>query len=245
MTRHGPHDTPGGPAASPETAAETAAAACRESLVDDIRHEARETAFWTGRERFAEAVMEAIGRVHRHAFMPDAMPPQLAYANRPQSIGHGQTISQPYIVALMTDLLDLQGGERVLEIGAGCGYQSAVLAELKGEVYAVERLEPLADLARANLAKLGYDNVTVRCGDGTKGWAEHAPYDGILVTACQDGPIPSALVEQLRPGGRMVIPLGHQFGPQMLHLGVKAPNGHFTHTPVLPVAFVPLVTGRE
>jgi len=190
-------------------------------------------------------VLEAIGRVPRHEFTPEPLPPAVAYANRPQPIGHGQTISQPYIVALMTDLLDLEGTERVLEVGAGCGYQSAVLAEVADEVYAVERIGPLADMATATLARLGYGNVTILCGDGSRGWAEHAPYDGILVTACQDGPIPQALIEQLRPGGRIVIPLGPRWGPQMLHLGVKDPDGRFTHEPVLPVAFVPLVSSLE
>lgn len=217
----------------------------RDALAEEIRVEAKETAFWTGRDHYGEAVMDAMRAVPRHLFTPELLVPAAAYANHPQPIGHGQTISQPYIVALMTDLLDLQGGERVLEIGAGCGYQSAVLAEVADEVYAVERLPPLADMATATLARLGYDNVTVKCGDGAKGWAEHAPYDGILVTACQDGPVPSALIEQLRPGGRMVIPLGPRYGPQMLHLGIKDADGHFHSEPVLPVAFVPLVTARE
>jgi len=150
--------------------------------VDEIRAQARETAFWTGRDHFDERVLSAIARVPRHAFIPEPLTLNQAYANHPQPIGFGQTISQPYIVALMTDLLNLQGGERVLEIGAGCGYQSAVLAQLGCEVYAVERLEPLADLARATLAKLGFERVTVKCADGAKGWAEHAPFDGILVT---------------------------------------------------------------
>lgn len=218
---------------------------CRDALIREIIAEARETAFWTGRKAFSGRVLDAIHSVPRHDFIPDHVPPAIAYANRPQPIGFGQTISQPYIVALMTDLLDLDGTERVLEIGAGCGYQSAVLAELADEVYAVERLHPLADRARDTLRRLGYATVTVTCADGTKGWPEHAPYDGILVTACQDGPIPRPLIEQLRPGGRMVIPLGPRWGPQMLHLGVKDPDGRFSHEPVLPVAFVPLVTGRD
>lgn len=219
--------------------------AYRDALVDEIRIEAGETAFWTGRGRFNERVLNAIAHVPRHAFIPEPLSPRLAYANRPQPIGFGQTISQPYIVALMTDLLNLQGSERVLEIGAGCGYQSAVLAELADEVYAVERLEPLADMARATLAKLGYDTVTIKCGDGARGWAEHAPFDGILVTACQDGLVPKALIDQLRAGGRMVIPLGPKWGPQMLHLGQKNANGRFVHEPVLPVMFVPLVSNPE
>jgi len=221
------------------------AQAWRDALAEKIQDDARETAFWTGREAFSERVMDAMRAVPRHLFIPDRPPPATAYANRPQPIGFGQTISQPYIVALMTDLLDLDGGARVLEVGAGCGYQSAVLAEVADEVYAVERLASLADLAAANLARLGYANVAVTCADGALGWAEHAPYDGILVTACRDGPVPEALIEQLRPGGRMVIPLGPRWGPQMLHLGRKDPDGRFSSDPVLPVAFVPLVSARE
>ncbi|MCR4378023.1 MAG: protein-L-isoaspartate(D-aspartate) O-methyltransferase [Rhodospirillales bacterium] len=221
------------------------AQAYRDALVDEIRAQARETAFWTGRDCFDERVLNAIAQVPRHAFIPEPLTLNQAYANHPQPIGFGQTISQPYIVALMTDLLNLHNNERVLEIGAGCGYQSAVLAQLGCEVYAVERLEPLADLARLTLAKLGYERVTVKCADGAKGWAEHAPFDGILVTACQDGPIPKALIEQLNPEGRMVIPLGPKWGPQMLHLGQKDAAGQFTHEPVLPVSFVPLVSRPE
>lgn len=224
---------------------EDEARALRAALVQEIADEAADTASWTGRARFAPQVLDAIGRVPRHDFIPGGAALASAYANRPQPIGYGQTISQPYIVALMTDLLDLKGTEKVLEVGAGCGYQSAVLAELAREVYAVERLAPLAALASATLEALGYKNVTVRCADGAKGWPEHAPFDATLVTACQDGPIPRALAEQLAPGGRMVIPLGPQFGPQMLHLGIKDERGRFRHTPLLPVAFVPLVSERE
>lgn len=221
------------------------AVAYRSALVEEIRHEASDTAFWTGRNTFSDRVMDAIGRVPRHCFLPQAAPLAQAYANRPQPIGFGQTISQPYIVALMTELLDLSGVERVLEIGAGCGYQAAVLAEVAAEVFAIERLQPLADLAARTLAQLGYDTVTITSADGSLGWAEHAPYDGILVSACQDGPVPQALIEQLKPGGRMVIPLGSRVGPQMLHVGSKNAHGHFSHNPILPVAFVPLVTGLE
>ncbi|MBD3662034.1 MAG: protein-L-isoaspartate(D-aspartate) O-methyltransferase [Arenibacter algicola] len=225
--------------------AEDVSQSYRDALADEIQAEARDTTSWTGRTAFDERVMAAIRTVPRHAFIPEAVPLAVAYANRPQPIGHGQTISQPYIVALMTDLLDLGDDARVLEVGAGCGYQSAVLAEIAAEVYAVERLEPLAEGARATLKRLGYDNVHLTCADGTEGWAEHAPYDGILVTACFDGPVPRALTDQLRPGGRIVIPLGPRWGPQMLHLGFKDAEGRFHHQPVLAVAFVPLVTGRE
>lgn len=211
-------------------------------LVDEIACEAAETAFWTGRDHFADEVLGALTRVPRQAFIPGDVPLDVAYANHPQPIGHSQTISQPYIVALMTDLLDLKGGERVLEVGTGCGYQCAVLAELAAHVYSVERLPELAATAQATLGRLGYSNTDILVGDGAKGWAAHAPYDGILVTACQDGPIPKPLIEQLSPGGRMVIPLGAQFSSQMLHLGIKDMKGRFAHRPVLPVAFVPLVS---
>jgi protein-L-isoaspartate(D-aspartate) O-methyltransferase len=216
----------------------------QDALIDAIRHDAQETAFWTGRSQFSDAVMAAMARTPRHAFIPASQAVSLhqAYANRPQPIGHGQTISQPYIVALMTDLLDLKGGERVLEVGAGCGYQSAVLANMGCDVFAIERIQPLADLAAKTLAKLGFETVTITCADGAKGWAEFAPFDAILVSACLDGPIPPELIDQLRPGARLVIPLGLLAGPQMLHLGVKDARGRFTHSPVLPVSFVPLVT---
>ena len=211
-------------------------------LVDEIVCEAADTAFWTGRDHFADEVLDALARVPREAFIPGDIPLEVAYANRPHPIGHGQTISQPYIVALMTDLLDLEGGERVLEVGTGCGYQCAVLAELAAHVYSVERLPELAATAQATLDRLDYSNTDILVGDGARGWAAHAPYDGILVTACQDGPIPKPLIAQLAPGGRMVIPLGAQFSRQMLHLGLKDKDGRFAHRPVLPVAFVPLVS---
>ncbi|MFC1674027.1 protein-L-isoaspartate(D-aspartate) O-methyltransferase [Pseudomonadota bacterium] len=217
----------------------------RDRLVKEIVREALETAFWTGRDKFAPKVLDAIARVPRHAFVPEVLPLELAYANRPLPIGFGQTISQPYIVALMSDLLDLEGTERVLEIGTGCGYQSAVLAELGTQVYSVERIGELAAMANATLAELGYTNVRITEGDGAIGWAEHAPYDAILVTACAESSIPEALIEQLAPGGRMIIPVGPRCGPQMLHLGLKDDTGRFTHQPVLAVAFVPLVTRLE
>ncbi|HEY9080393.1 protein-L-isoaspartate(D-aspartate) O-methyltransferase [Magnetovibrio sp.] len=215
------------------------------ALAHAIQREAAETAFWTGRSRFSDRVIDAVARVAREAFIPDPVPLGVAYANRPQSIGHGQTISQPYIVALMTDLLDLQGGERVLEIGTGSGYQAAILAELGADLYSVERLEALADHARTALERQGFSGVHIKCGDGTLGWAEHAPYDAIVVTAAVDGPIPKALIEQLAPGGRMVIPQGPHLGPQMLLLGRKDAQGDFTSQAVLPVSFVPLVSLLE
>lgn len=217
----------------------------RDALVRTIQNEATETAFWTGRERFCETVINAIARVPRHAFMPDVRSMRAAYANRPQPIGLGQTISQPYIVALMTDLLNLQGHEQVLEIGTGSGYQTAVLAEIVAQVYSIERFEDLATQARTVLSDNGYTNVHLDCADGARGWPQHAPYEAILVTACADGPIPEALIEQLAPRGRMVIPLGPRSGPQMLTLGLKNDIGTFTSRPVLPVAFVPLISPHD
>lgn len=217
----------------------------REALALEVQREAAETAFWTGRTRFSGAVIRAISRVPRHIFIPERLSLRLAYANHPQPIGLGQTISQPYIVALMTDLLDLTEGERVLEVGTGSGYQAAVLAELGAEVYSVERLQDLVGHARAVLAHQGYANIHVRCADGTEGWAEHAPFAGILVAAAARNTIPQALIEQLAPGGRMIIPIGAQHGPQMLTLGVKDAADHFASRPVLPVTFVPLLSSLE
>ncbi|MCW8916657.1 MAG: protein-L-isoaspartate(D-aspartate) O-methyltransferase [Magnetovibrio sp.] len=214
----------------------------RDALVRQIQTEAAETTFWTGRSQFSNRVMDAMARVPRHVFIPRDEHFSIAYANRPQPIGRGQTISQPYIVALMTDLLDLKGDERILEVGTGSGYQAAVLAEVAYEVYSVERFDDLAAQAQAALTNAGYHQVRIKHGDGAQGWIEYAPFDGIVVTAAVDGPIPHALIEQLAPGGRMVIPLGPQSGPQMLTLGIKDRSNRFRSNPVLPVSFVPLVS---
>lgn len=213
----------------------------REALARLVQDEAGETAFWTGRDHFQPTVIDAIAHVPRHAFIPGRVPLATAYANRPLPIGLGQTISQPYIVALMTDLLNLHGSERVLEVGTGSGYQAAVLAEIADDVYSIERHQDLATHAREVLTKQGYTNVHIRCTDGTQGWVEQAPFDAILVAAAASGPIPQALIEQLAPNGRMIIPLGPRSGPQMLSLGLKNDAGVFTSQPVLPVTFVPLV----
>jgi len=185
--------------------------------------------------------MEAMARVPRHRFVPADEAAQ-AYANHPQSIGHGQTISQPFIVALMTELLDLKGRERVLEVGTGSGYQAAVLAELAREVYTIERLAPLAREAAARLAREGYDSVRTRTGDGYAGWPEAAPFDAIMVTAGAPE-VPPALVEQLAPGGRLVIPVGAQRTGQALLLITKDAQGRVSRRSVLAVRFVPLVPG--
>ena len=187
-------------------------------------------------------VLEAMRRVPRHAFVPAAQR-GLAYDNRPLPIGYGQTISQPYIVALMTDLLRLPPHARVLEIGTGSGYQAAVLAELGHQVYTIEIVPGLAKPAEKRLGELGYDAVHVHQGDGYYGWPEEAPFDGIVVTAASPR-IPPPLIEQLRPGGRMVIPLGAAFMVQQLVLAERLADGSIRTQALLPVAFVPLV-GRQ
>jgi len=217
-------------------------AAARRRMVDEIVATARETRAQTGRPAFDERVMEAIAEVPRHAFVPADQVP-LAYRNRPLPIGHGQTISQPYIVALMTDLARPLPGHKVLEIGTGSGYQAAVMARLTEAVYTVEIVEPLGREAAQRLKQLGIANVQVRLGDGYHGWEEHAPYDSILVTAAASH-VPPPLVRQLRPGGRMVIPVGAPFMVQQLLLVEKTPDGAVTTRQILPVAFVPL-TGRR
>jgi protein-L-isoaspartate(D-aspartate) O-methyltransferase len=211
-------------------------------LLDEIAREALETEFWTGRQRFSEAVMAAMAEVPRHEFIPPEELP-FAYINRPLPIGHGQTISQPYMVACMTDLLDLDGSSRVLEIGTGCGYQAAVLARVAGKVFSVEIVAELAQSARERLARLGFDNVSVRHGDGYLGWPEKAPFDAIIVTAAPES-LPAALADQLMPGGRMAIPIGRVHETQTLHLYTKREDGRLEERRTLPVAFVPMVHGR-
>ena len=188
----------------------------REEMLDAIRATVRETRHSIGRDALAPAVMAAMARVPRHEFVPDEMR-SLAYLNRPLPIGHGQTISQPYIVALMTDLLGLTAHSRVLEVGTGSGYQAAVLAEVAAQVNTMEIIEPLAVQARQRLRRLGYRNVRARLADGYYGWPEDGPYDGIIVTAAA-AHVPPPLVAQLRVGGVMVIPVGGRFTVQQLLL---------------------------
>ncbi|MBL6691010.1 MAG: protein-L-isoaspartate(D-aspartate) O-methyltransferase [Pseudomonadales bacterium] len=184
-----------------------------------------------------EKVRRAMEAVPRHEFVPDSVKPQ-AYDNRPLPIGEMQTISQPLIVALMTQLLEPRLGDRILELGTGSGYQAAVLAELVDQVYSVEIIGALADEAAARLKRLGYDNVTVRHGDGTLGWEEVAPFDGIIVTAAGIE-IPDALMRQLRLGGRLVMPVGEVGGVQQLKLVENRPEGLINEN-VLSVRFVPI-----
>ncbi len=187
-------------------------------------------------------VLDAMRRTPRHAFVPAHLR-GLAYADRPLPIGYGQTISQPYIVALMTDLLRLAPGSRALEIGTGSGYQAAVLAELGHEVYTIEIVPALAEQAAKRLSDFGYDRVHVREGDGYFGWPDAAPFDGIMVTAASSQ-IPPPLLDQLRPGGRMVIPIGAAFLVQQLMLVEKLADGTIRTEALLPVVFVPLTRSQ-
>lgn len=214
----------------------------RERLVRQIEAEARATAADTGRSRFDDAVIRALSRVPRHRFVPPDLV-DAAYLDRPLPIGMGQTISQPFIVALMTDLVDLAPGARVLEVGTGSGYQAAVLAECVARVYSIEIVAPLGEKARALLADLGYRNVDVRIGDGYRGWPEAAPFDAIVVTAAPDH-IPQPLVDQLAPDGRMVIPVGRRGGTQDLLVITKSADGRTTTRKALSVRFVPLTRER-
>ena len=208
-------------------------------LISEIEQEARQTERWTGRAAFSPRVLRAMREVRRDAFVPAARRAE-AYANHPLAIGHGQTISQPYIVALMTDLLEPEPEHLVLEIGTGSGYQAAVLAMLVRQVYSIEVIPTLSAVAKAALAQEKVANVCLKVGDGALGWPEHAPYDGIIVTAAARA-VPEALLAQLRPGGRMVIPLGAPGGSQMLTVVRKDAAGAATLTEILPVAFVPFV----
>jgi protein-L-isoaspartate(D-aspartate) O-methyltransferase len=210
-------------------------------MLRDIQTEVNYTRALIGRDAFDPRVMATMAKVPRHLFVP-ADGQDYAYANGPLPIGCGQTISQPYIVALMTDLLACGPGDRVLEVGTGSGYQAAVLSRLVGQVYTLEIIPLLAKAATERLARLGYDNVSIRQGDGHHGWPEQAPFDGILVTAAARA-IPPALVDQLRPGARLVIPVGQPHAHQDLMLLAKDPKGTLSLTEVLGVAFVPLTGG--
>lgn len=190
----------------------------------------------------SKLVLDAMRKVPRERFLPRGQG-IFAYDDSPLPIGEGQTISQPYIVAYMAESLDLAGGEKVLEIGTGSGYAAAVLAEIAAEVYTIERIEGLASMARSNLDALGYKNVHVRCGDGTLGWPEEAPFDGIVVAA--GGPdVPDTLQQQLKTGGRLVIPIGRTKAYQELVRVTRVAEDEFRTEDLVPVRFVPLV-GEE
>lgn len=211
-------------------------------LLEEIEREAKYTASFTGKNNFDQRVMDAMAKVIRKDFVSSQYLP-FAYNNGPLPIGYGQTISQPYIVALMTDLLELTMESVVLEVGTGSGYQAAVLSQLAKKVYTIERIKELAESAQVRLKKLGYDNIEVRCRDGYLGWQEKAPFDSIIVTAAIDH-IPPALIEQLKPGGRMVIPIGLPSMHQELILLTKDEEGKTHSDSLLDVAFVPLITDK-
>ena len=228
--------------ASPWAAAAQDFAAERRRMMSEIATLVRETRAETGRPAFDQRVIAAMARVPRHEFVPTDQVPH-AYENRPLPIGHGQTISQPYIVALMTELAAAGPDHTVLEVGTGSGYQAAVMAERAKAVYSIEIIEPLGRQAAERLQRLGYGSVQVRVSDGYQGWPEHAPYDVILVTAAASH-VPPPLLRQLKPGGRMLIPVGAPFLVQQLMLVEKKTDGTVATRQIMPVAFVPL-TGEH
>ena len=214
-------------------------AALRRQMVETIAIHALLVGNDTGEQGLGTRVMEVMGRVARHEFVPAELRPY-AYNNQPLPIGFGKTISQPFMIALMTDLLDVQESDSVLEIGTGLGYQAAVLANLAEQIYTVEIIEELALAARSRLEDLGYANVEVRLGDGSKGWPEHAPFDKVILTAAPEL-VPPSLLMQLKPGGRMVVPAGLE-DDQRLMLVEMDDTGSPKMREVLPVRFAPLVT---
>lgn len=214
----------------------------RQKMVEEIEATVRYTSEHIGRKTLDKRVMTVMQKVPRHEFITDAMR-TFAYLNQPLPIGYNQTISQPYIVALMTDLAGVNENSVVLEVGTGSGYQAAVLAELVRHVYSIEIVEALGRQARKTLERLAYHNVSVRIGDGYHGWVEHAPYDAILVTAAPET-VPQALIDQLKPGGRLVIPVGKQSGVQSLQVVEKDAAGLISSHDVLPVGFVPLTRSQ-
>jgi protein-L-isoaspartate(D-aspartate) O-methyltransferase len=220
---------------------ETDYAIARAGMVDEVQFYAT-LARDTGEDTFDDDVLRSLGTVKRHEFVPDREK-RYAYENRPLPIGYGQTISQPYIVALMTELIHPDPDDVVLEIGTGSGYQAAILAKLVNQVYTIEIIEALYDEATARLDRLGYDNVTTKLGDGYYGWEEHAPFDAIVVTAAASH-VPPPLVEQLRPGGYMIIPVGGRFLTQQLLLLEKTFDDEVITRQVAAVRFVPL-TGEH
>jgi protein-L-isoaspartate(D-aspartate) O-methyltransferase len=206
-------------------------------MLDAIESEVRFTSNMIGKKALDPKVMSAMSNTPREKFVPKFYS-DYAFDNGPLPIGHGQTISQPYIVALMTDLLELEADDVVLEIGTGSGYQAAILSQLCKQVYSIEYVPELADMAKARLKKLGYNNIEMKAGNGYDGWPEHGPYDGIIITAAASH-IPKPLIEQLKPGGRMVIPVGQHHMYQELQLVEKDENGELSIKDILGVAFVP------
>lgn len=224
-------------------AADEGMAAERQAMVAEVAAMARDFGAGTGRQSIDPRILGVLGRVPRHEFVPYLLR-RNAYDNRPLPIGHGQTISQPYIVAAMTDLLKVGAGDTALEIGTGSGYQAAVLAELGVRVSSIEIVEPLARAAAERLRRLGYMSIATKIGDGYEGWPEQGPFDAIIVTAAASH-VPPPLVRQLKPGGRMVIPVGAAFQIQQLLLVEKRFDGTLTTRQVMPVMFVPLTGARN
>ena len=215
----------------------------RTRMVAEVEAMYAETQRETGLKAMSPAVRAAMGKVERHRLIP-AEQQGSAYANRPLPIGSGQTISQPYIVALSADLLAPKPEHVVLEVGTGSGYQAAVLAEVVKQVHSIELIESLGRTAEQRLREMGYRNIEVRIGDGYAGWPERAPFDGIVVTAAAPK-IPPALIAQLKPGGRMVIPVGGDGFVQYLKLVTKRADGGIDEREIIPVRFVPLVPGKR
>jgi len=214
----------------------------RQKMIKVIEADVRMTSLELNKKALDPQVIKALQQVPRHEFVPQ-QEQRFAYNNRPLPIGYGQTISQPYIVAIMTDLLGTDPQSKVLEVGTGSGYQAAVLAEIVAQVYSIEIIQPLGEAAKERLGRLGYHNVEVKIGDGYYGWEAHAPYDGIVVTAAASH-VPPPLIKQLKPGGRMVIPVGSRFMTQELLLIEKTADNELITRQILPVMFVPL-TGRH
>jgi protein-L-isoaspartate(D-aspartate) O-methyltransferase len=214
----------------------------RARMVSEVDAMYAETRRETGLAQMSPAVRRAMAKVERHRLV-DASQSASAYRNHPLPIGSGQTISQPYIVALSTHLLEVKPDDVVLDVGTGSGYQAAVLAEIARQVYSVEIVESLGRAAARNLANLGYRNIEVRIGDGYQGWPEKAPFDAIVVAAAAPR-LPGALLAQLKPGGRMVIPLGAEGDMQYLVLVTRGTDGGYDERRILPVRFVPLVPGK-
>jgi len=215
----------------------------REDMIRTIEGDVRATSTYLNRDTLDSRVIQAMRTVPRHLLVPVERRSK-AYRNRPLPIGYGQTISQPYIVAIMTDLLHPQAEHMVLEVGTGSGYQAAILSRLVRKVYTIEIIEALGKRARDDLAELGYDNIEVRIGDGYYGWEQHAPFDSIVVTAAASH-VPPPLIRQLKPGGRMIIPVGSRFLTQQLLLIIKDEDGKVTTQQILPVQFVPLTGGHD
>lgn len=214
----------------------------RQQLIREIRQDVSFTSHYLGKSALAPEAIKALESVPRHEFVPEEEK-RYAYQNRPLPIGHGQTISQPYIVAIMTDLLEPEATDKVLEVGTGSGYQAAILAEIVDKVYTIEIIEPLGVEADQRLQRLRYTNIHTRIGDGYYGWESEAPFDSIVVTAAA-GHIPPPLIAQLKPGGRMIIPVGSRFMTQQLLLVTKQEDGTIRTRQILPVRFVPL-TGKH